>query len=136
MKKLDIYLLKRNEILKEEKTITTLFNVEKELYRMLNARVFKPSEIEIRDIIKTCNELKKKLLIQLEGSQESNYIKEMSLDSISSCYHFVEKAAKILISTRKCNHPWYMAPIASTLTLGETLIYIAIIVTISLVVIK
>lgn len=135
MKKLDVYLGKRKEVLKQERAIITLLNIKKELYLMLNARIIKSSEYEVQDIIKRCNELKEKILSKNADNKEFNCLKELPLNNIMSCYHFIEKSITILIKT-STKYQWYMAPVvAATMTLGEMLVLTVTIVTIALLVI-
>lgn len=135
MKKLDVYLGKRKEVLKQERAIITLFNIKKELYLMLNARIIKPSEYEIQDIIKRCNELNEKILRKNADNQEFSCLKEIPLNNIRSCYEFIEKSITILIKT-STKYQWYMAPVAvATMTLGEMLILTVTIVAIALLVV-
>lgn len=135
MKKLDVYLGKRKEVLKQERAIITLLNIKKELYLMLKARIIKPSENDIQGMIKRCNKLNEKILSKNVDNQEFNCLKKIPLNDIMDCYYFIEKAISILIKTN-IKYQWYMAPIAAaTMTLGEMLILIVTIVTIGLLII-
>lgn len=135
VKKLDVYLGKRKEVLKQERAIITLLNIKKELYFMLKARIIKPSENDIQGMIKRCNKLNEKILSKNVDNQEFNFLKKIPLNNIMDCYYFIEKAISILIKT-KIKYQWYMAPIAAaTMTLGEMLILIVTIVTIGLLII-
>jgi hypothetical protein len=135
VKKLDVYLGKRKEVLKQERAIITLLNIKKELYLMLKARIIKPSENDIQGMIKRCNKLNEKILSKNVDNQEFNCLKKIPLNDIMDCYYFIEKAISILIKTN-IKYQWYMAPIAAaTMTLGEMLILIVTIVTIGLLII-
>lgn len=135
MKKLDVYLGKRKEVLKQERAIITLLNIKKELYLMLKARIIKPSENDIQGMIKRCNKLNEKILSKNVDNQEFNCLKKIPLNDIMDCYYFIEKAISILIKTN-IKYQWYMAPIAAaTMTLVEMLILIVTIVTIGLLII-
>lgn len=125
--RVNAYLKKRKQLMREERTLSKLHRYEWKLNRMYNARVFKPSEKDTEDVIKVCTEVREALLsTATDLHQESEYLKEIHFDSISSCYHFINKVIEVLIKKRsKC--PWYMSPvIAETMTFGEMLILILI----------
>lgn len=113
--------------MREERSIAKILRFENQLARMFNARVFKPSEKDIQDAIKVCTEVREVLLCKNTDNKELDYLKGFPLESISSCYYFINKAIDTLIKNKsKC--PWYMHPVAAeTMTFGEILILTLII---------
>lgn len=121
MQKLDQYLVKRKEIIREEKAIAILMNVEKELY-LLCYKQMTPQDDTYQEIASVCHELRGKLHSRIAEKPEYSHMNEMPLNSLDCCYFFIHNVIRILKSTRKRGYPWYMTPLAATLTLGETLI--------------
>lgn len=121
---LNQYLIKRKQAIEINKLLTAGALITAEVKKMVTAKIFKPSEFEIQDLLRRCKTLRNALIYYVNALNCGDYvnvddISNLELNTLIDCSVFSARCFKICLLLQRRYTSFIYMPLAGNFLLVE-----------------